>query len=419
MRLLHTADWHLGKTFYDYSRDAEHEQFLAWLTHTIAEEAIDVLLIAGDVFDSANPPISAQQQLYRFLTQAKAQRPSLQVIMIAGNHDSPARLEMPLPFLTPLSMHVVGQPLWQADGSLDLSSLVLPLHQADGSIGAWCLAVPFLRRSDVKTRVDHSDTQDYAASVAELYHAAYAYAQQCQPHAPIIALGHGHVRGGVLSADSERDLIIGGLDSLPLSVFSTELAYVALGHLHKAQCLSEQPPIYYSGSPLPLSFSELNYQHRVLVVDIAEGQTTVKPVYIPRFVELIRLPEHHQPLATALAELNALQLATLPNEQQPYLQIRLQAEAGQRYTFVEAQLAAAIEKLPVRWVRAIDWAKTDNPDSLHLPTYASLADLQQLKPTDIFRRLYQHHHQQAPDSAIEQLFQQLLTELDLDGTLAP
>ena len=91
MRLLHTSDWHLGQNFFGFSRHYEHQQFLDWLLLTLVEQQIDVLLIAGDVFDTANAPASAQQQLYQFLCAAKLNTPHLQVVIIAGNHDSPTR----------------------------------------------------------------------------------------------------------------------------------------------------------------------------------------------------------------------------------------------------------------------------------------------------------------------------------------
>ena len=131
MRLLHTSDWHLGQNFFGFSRHYEHQQFLDWLLLTLVEQQIDVLLIAGDVFDTANAPASAQQQLYQFLCAAKLNTPHLQVVIIAGNHDSPTRLEVPMPFLSAFDMVVIGQVTRQHQ-QIDVERMVIPLKNQQG-----------------------------------------------------------------------------------------------------------------------------------------------------------------------------------------------------------------------------------------------------------------------------------------------
>ena len=108
MRLLHTADWHLGQTFYQFERSYEHQCFLDWLLETLVSEAIDALLIAGDIFDNTNPSAAAQRQLYRFLAAAKRRLPKLAIVIIAGNHDSGGRLEAPTPLLEGFDITVIG-----------------------------------------------------------------------------------------------------------------------------------------------------------------------------------------------------------------------------------------------------------------------------------------------------------------------
>ena len=108
MNFLHTADWHLGQTFYQYDRYAEHQAFLNNLLNILEAQHTDVLLISGDVFDTANPPVASVRQFYEFLHQATKQFPHLQIIAIAGNHDSPVRLEMPQPLLENTRVHLIG-----------------------------------------------------------------------------------------------------------------------------------------------------------------------------------------------------------------------------------------------------------------------------------------------------------------------
>jgi exonuclease SbcD len=151
LRILHTSDWHLGHVFHGVEREYEHRIFLDWLLDTLDAEAVDALLIAGDVFDAANPPASATKLWYHFLGQAHARTPRLQIVVIGGNHDSAARLEAPRPILNELGpLHVVGG-LPRVNGDIDLDRLIVPLRDRQDAIAAWVLAVPFLRPADLPT----------------------------------------------------------------------------------------------------------------------------------------------------------------------------------------------------------------------------------------------------------------------------
>ena len=212
MKLLHTSDWHLGQSLNQYERGYEHAQFLAWLLDTLVAEQVDTLLIAGDVFDNTNPSAASQRQLYQFLTQARARLPQLGIVMTAGNHDSPGRMEAPAPFLALLDAYVVGH-TGKVGDAVDFSRLVLPLKSRAGQIAAWCIAMPFLRPGDVPRVEGAADL--YMAGIEAIYAQAYAYAlAQRSPEQAIIALGHCHITGGQVSADSERRIVIGGVESL-------------------------------------------------------------------------------------------------------------------------------------------------------------------------------------------------------------
>ena len=132
LRLIHTADWHLGQTFFGYDREAEHEAFLGFLTNLLVERQTDVLLIAGDVFDVTNPSAGAQRRFYRFLREANRLNPGLQIVIIAGNHDSAIRLEAPNPLLEELNTSIVGIVGRTDSGEIDLASLVVPLRNRAG-----------------------------------------------------------------------------------------------------------------------------------------------------------------------------------------------------------------------------------------------------------------------------------------------
>ena len=148
IRILHTADWHIGQLFHEYDRTYEHQQFLYWLLETLKEEQIDALLISGDVFDSSNPSAASIRMFYSFLNQSVKQNPDLQIIVTAGNHDSASRLESPKPLLESSNIHIVGVVEKNDDGRVDYAKICIPLKDKEGNTEAWCIAAPFLRMGD-------------------------------------------------------------------------------------------------------------------------------------------------------------------------------------------------------------------------------------------------------------------------------
>ena len=405
MRLLHTSDWHLGQTLHNYERGYEHQRFLDWLLDTLVAERVDVLLVAGDVFDNANPSAASQKQLYVFLQQARARLPALQLVVVAGNHDSAGRLEAPAPLLAAHGTHVIGHLLRGENGDIDLERLLLPLSGADGQVRAWCLAVPFLRPGDVP-KLPAGDTQDaYLGGIALLYRQLTDLAlARRQPGQAIVAMGHCHMVGGEMSNDSERRIVIGGTEMLPSGIFDTTIAYAALGHLHKAQAVGGQEHIRYCGSPIPLSFAEVNYRHQVLRLDI-DGETlqSVRVIEVPRAVPLLRVPATPAPIAEVLAQLAALDVPDAPAEAQPFLEVRVRLDAPE--PGLRTRIETALDGKPVRLAKI----ETSSAARSSAPENMTLDQLGQLQPDDIFRRLYQQKYaKEAPPELLSALAELLL-----------
>ncbi|SIR60784.1 Exodeoxyribonuclease I subunit D [Janthinobacterium sp. TND4EL3] len=405
MRLLHTSDWHLGQTLHNYERGYEHQRFLDWLLDTLVAERVDVLLVAGDVFDNANPSAASQKQLYVFLQQARARLPALQLIVVAGNHDSAGRLEAPGPLLAAHGTHVIGHVLRDDAGQIDLERLLLPLTGSDGQVQAWCLAVPFLRPGDVP-KLPAGDTQDaYLGGIALLYRQLTDLAlARRQPGQAILAMGHCHMVGGEMSNDSERRIVIGGTEMLPSGIFDASIAYAALGHLHKAQAVGGQEHIRYCGSPIPLSFAEVNYRHQVLCLDI-DGETlqSVRVIAVPRAVPLLRVPATPAPISEVLAQLAALDVPDAPAEAQPFLEVRVRLDAPE--PGLRTRIETALDGKPVRLAKI----ETSSAARASAPDNMTLDQLGQLQPDDIFRRLYQQKYaKEAPPELLSGLAELLL-----------
>ncbi len=382
MRLFHTSDWHLGQSLHGQERDYEHACFLAWLLEQLRQEQPDALLIAGDVFDTVNPPVKAQERLYDFIVQAHEQQPTLDIVMIAGNHDSGSRIELPAPLMRRLRTHALGRVHWLDDGQLDAERLLIPLTGVDGQVGAWCLALPFMRPAEV-TGLHLGD--DYLRGVGQVHQQLIAAAQDKRaPGQALIAISHAHMAGGSVSEDSERSLIIGNAEALPARLFDPCIGYVALGHLHKPQRVNREARIRYSGSPLPLSFAEVDYPHQILDVRF-DGATlaSVEPRRVPRAVSLRRVgPAPLEALLETLAELPAVDLLDDPRHQ-PWLEVRVRLDAPR--PDLRQQLETALQGKAVRLVRIYaEYAgsgQVDDPGE-------RLVELGELTPQDLFGRAW-------------------------------
>ncbi|MEK5752454.1 MULTISPECIES: exonuclease SbcCD subunit D [Acinetobacter] len=294
VHFLHTSDWHLGQFFHNHDREFEHAQFLKWLLEQIKEKQPHALLIAGDIFDVINPASSAQRQLYQFLADAHELAPHMQTLMIAGNHDSGYRIEQVQPLLTKFNAKAVGIVGRTADNALDLDRLLVPIYDQQLEIIAWCLTLPYLRSAEITGINEHTHNSQNAISYLHQQLIAEAKARK-QPHQALILMSHAHMQGGETS-DSERPIIVGNEEALSTALFDEVIDYVALGHLHKPQKVG-QPHIRYSGSPIPLSFSEINYSHQVVEVRIdpeqnAEQRFQFEALKVPRTVELFRIREN-------------------------------------------------------------------------------------------------------------------------------
>lgn len=408
MRLMHTSDWHLGQTLHGQERDYEHRCFLQWLLKQLVQHAVDALLIAGDVFDHANPSLAAQKQLYDFIMDAHQQCPQLHIVMIAGNHDSGARIELPAPLMRRLNAHAIGRIHW-LNGQPDGTQLLLPLPNAQGVTTAWCLALPFLRPSEITGL--HSSS-DYLTAMHALHAQLIAYAeQQRQPGQALIALSHAHLAGGQVSEDSERSLIIGTAEALPATLFPESLHYVALGHLHRPQRVAGQERLRYSGSPIPLSFAEINYPHQVLLVTVqGEQLQPIEPLLVPRAVALVRLGP--APLAKLLKELHALPPHTGPRETQPWLEIQVQLDEpqpGLRLVFEQA-----LKDKGHRLVRL----HSEYPNRPDAPAEA-LPNLEHITPQELFCRAWTERFGQPPSDPVRHDFALLVQQIQQDEVVRP
>ncbi|MDN3556504.1 exonuclease SbcCD subunit D [Halomonas maura] len=412
LRLIHTADWHLGQSFHGQERHAEHRAFLTWLLDTLVERRADALLVAGDLFDVVNPSLQAQALLYDFIVEAHERLPRLDLVLIAGNHDSGNRIELPAPLMRRLRTHALGRVAWTEAGELDADRLLVPLTDASGETRAWCLALPFLRPAEVTGRGGDAAGDPgnaYVAGIGRVHQQLIAAAQARRaPGQALVAMSHAHLRGAAVSEASERPIVIGGEESISAGLFPDDIAYVALGHLHRAQQVGEAR-IRYSGSPLPLDFSEVTYPHQVLEVTLeGEALAGVEALPVPRPVAMHRLGP--APLDAVLAELEALEEdPALARERWPWLELRVELDAPM--PDLRARVDAALEGKALRLLRLERRLPRveaeDGPERI---------DLEALGPRRLFERTWQARWGEPPGEDVLTDFDRLRQEvLDDDG----
>lgn len=297
MKILHTADWHIGKKLHNYQLAEDFNRFINWLITCIQEEEIEVLLVSGDVFDLANPSSAARNQYYESLVALK--KHVSHIILTGGNHDSPAMLNAPKEMLKALNLDVIGGLPDQIEEAL------IPLKNKDGATEAVVAALPFLRNPDLKTtkvlRNYEERLKALREGIAHIFGEAAKICQEKYPDVPAIAMGH-LFAAGVETSESERDIQIGNQAAVSSSAFGNYFKYVALGHIHKPQKVSAKQPVYYSGSPLPLSFSERADHKRVLLLD-TDKSWTPKSIPVPSFRKLIKISGDLATIQNRLKEL--------------------------------------------------------------------------------------------------------------------
>ncbi|WP_405946563.1 exonuclease SbcCD subunit D [Streptomyces prunicolor] len=273
MRILHTSDWHLGRAFHRVNMLGAQADFVSHLVTTVREHAVDAVVVSGDVYDRAVPPLAAVElfddTLHRLADLG------VPTVMISGNHDSARRLGVGAGLIDRAGIHLRTEPA--ACGT----PVVIP--DAYGDVAFYGL--PYLEPALVKAEfgVEKAGHETVLAAAMDRVRADLAGRA---PGTRSVVLAHAFVTGGEAS-DSERDITVGGVAAVPSGVFDG-VSYVALGHLHGSQTITER--VRYSGSPLPYSFSEADHRKSMWLIDLdADGAVTAERLDCPVPRELARI----------------------------------------------------------------------------------------------------------------------------------
>lgn len=373
MRILHTADWHLGARLVERDRLSEHAAFLDWLLGTLRAGEIDALLVSGDVFDAANPPQDAVALYFDFLRRL-ADLKTVKAVITGGNHDSASHLNAPRELLKRFDVHVFGH---AGEGNVvDLNEAVVA-------------AVPFLRERDLRQATAGATITAVHEQVRAAIRAHYAaHLSTCRGLAqgrPVIAMGHLTVLGATTS-DSERDIHIGNLGAIGADLFEG-FDYAALGHLHRPQKVAGMESIRYSGSPIPLSFSEASDSKSIVLIDTQGIQIETLDVPVNR--RLIRAKVDR---ATLAADLQAV-----PAGSWAEITVKLDAPEPDLDRQVHEAAAGRFDVLKVL---------AGLPATALSPWQPAGPALQDLQPRDVFRELLKE--KQIEGGELSVLFDELL-----------
>ena len=412
MRLLHTSDWHLGQHFMGKSRQAEHQALIDWLLVQVEAQAVDAVLLAGDIFDTGTPP-SYARELYSQLV-VRLHEAGVALLLLGGNHDSPATLGESRELLARLGTTVV------AATDDDPATQVVMLAQRNGEPGCLVCAIPFVRPRDVLHSQAGQSAEDkqlsLQAAIQAHYGAVFAAAGErqaalaaapgpaCGRRLPIIATGH-LTTVGASTSESVREIYVGALEAFPTSAFPPA-AYIALGHIHRPQKVGGLEHIRYCGSPLALSFDEARQQKEMLLVELdADGLTSVTALPVPCFQALVAVSGNLDTLRGAIGAA----AAAGSRERPAWLEVTV---AEDDYL---ADLPARIEALTEGWPVEVLRIRKARGNAAARLTAEIRETLDELSPHDVFaRRLQQEELSADLQQALTDRYRSIVASLHGD-----
>lgn len=397
LRVLHTSDWHLGHQLYHKRRDQEFRDFLTWLLDAIKANDINVLVIAGDIFDSATPGPATQKMYYDFLLKA-GHAGVRHVVITAGNHDSPALIAAPKQLLAQMRIHVSGHILESEDDEIKV------LANDDGEPEIIVCATPYIRERDARESLPGESMSEkeakLRAGIAMHYQAMGEKVRnmrlQFGENIPALATGHLFV-GNAQPSEEERNLYIGTLGQVPTEIFPDSFDYIALGHIHRAQEIGGSKLCRYSGSPLPMSFKEAQNEKSMVIVEFDGRKAETRLLPVPSFRRMQRLSGAKDEI---IASLKQLAQENNPEELWVEVQYNGKADPGElKQTIADLTSGTAVQVL---CVKATESLPAFNGSDVSI-------NLEALTPMDIFReRLAGMNYGEDEVKSLLETFEELL-----------
>lgn len=404
MKILHTADWHLGQKFKQHlDRIEEHQRAINGLLELIRTEKVDVLLVAGDVFDTPNPPNNARQLYYQFLVDA-GRAGCRHIVVTGGNHDSPYMLNAPKEVLAAINAHVVGC------ATEDIQDEIIPLYDDDGVLEAVVAAVPFLRDRDLKSAVSGEGGEHRVQRIQEGIKAHYEAAAAAVMEyvglgVPILTMGHLYAKGAQAS-DRQDNIYIGDMENITASAFPGVFDYVALGHIHKEQMVGKQEHIRYSGSLIPMSFGEWKDDKSVTLVEMKGREIQgIRIIPVPLGRKLVSLKGEEQEVEEELKGI-IHDMQGKGGDMEAWVEILIQGTASRPDIY--PYFSEMVQEAPVRILRVSYAHSYKSVDAL-----STEYELDDLRPLDIFKKRCEAAMMAEKESQeMEEAFRELLSWME-------
>ncbi len=368
MKILHTADWHLGQSFYRYDRGREHEQMFSALRQIVIRHCPDALIVSGDVYDTMQPSAQAVRMYNDRLLDLHDACPGMHIVVVAGNHDSPSRIEVDTSLWRRVGVTIVGDVAWNGD-TVDLDRHLINITR-EGELAGIVVAVPFLRGRDYGLG-EESDQR------MTLIGRLQARAAERNAGVPVVVAAHDAVR----AFDSGGDEQIGNIDYRNLTAWPEGYDYLALGHIHRPHTLTgSHARARYAGTPLAMSFDEVGTHSVSLVTLNGHDRPEIEEIPIEQPIPMLTVPPEPAPLEDAFAALRAL-----PSDEPAYVRLNV-ADDNYLPASARADAAAICEDTALRFC---DVVRTGSTRAAGVSSGITLEDFRSLSPSEVARRYFE------------------------------
>lgn len=381
IKAIITSDWHIGNNFHGYDRMEDHKDYFRQLSDLIRTEQPDALFVCGDIFDNGNPSAASQQLYFEVLDRITEDNPRLQIVLIAGNHDSASRLEAPAPFLRRQHIHVVGT-VRRKNDAIDYSRHVLEIHSLhDPSERIVCLAVPYLRDGD------YPKAESYGKGVGAFIAGTRETADDMYGReTPKVLLAHLYATGSEIAEGSSERIIVGGSEQVDASELGPEIAYTALGHIHRRQRIGGRDNMRYCGSALPMSFTERTYKHGADILTLhTDGSVRLESRDFDLLHPLLSFPDKALPWDELKDRIHELPSANDLSAKECYLQLNVFIDSADPSLTTKVEEALKDRKVKLCKIQPSYPRTAEDEEQLDIQ---SLETLRNLAPIDMLKKIY-------------------------------
>ena len=394
MKIIHTSDWHLGQEFYSYDRNEEHNAFLLQLRDIVADEQPDVLIVSGDIYHNATPSNTVMRLFTDRLDQVRQASPGMQIVVIAGNHDSATRLEISSSVWSHLNVHIIGRIERNENDEIDFRRHIIPIGEK-----GYVVALPHVFPQNYP--LIEADTPREERQVVFHRYMDNVVKEVNKDGKPVVVAAHLAVSG---SNTEGHDLLRGNMDFVDAAELGLGYDYLALGHIHCPQNINGYPA-RYCGTPIPVSFDE-NYSHSVSIVRIetAGAVPEIRTVKIENPWSLRTLPEEAAPFEKAIAS-----LMDMPDDEKCYVRLNVRIEHHAPADAME-QAHNAVKGKAARFC-CFKWEQ-EKSESIATRQMLDVEQIKQLSPVDVAELYYQETTGEELDVELKDMLGNIVEQIE-------